>query len=287
MAKCKKAADCPDGLPEWLVTFADLMSLLVCFFVLIISFSIQDKEKLQVVAGSMREAFGVKKIARKAGMIEIEGAPIREYVKSVSAIADESKDSDYDNVRQDERSKQGPEANTHDIERNNIQQTRQFALAAASLRQAFEEMPDILEISDNIMIENTPEGLHIQLIDQDGRSMYPQGSSEPYPRTHRLLAKMVPVLRKLPNRLAITGHTDATKLYGRSDYTLWDLSSDRARSARKIMAAAGLPHERFFTIAGKADSDPLFPEDPFLAANRRISILVISEAPPMPVDMKP
>ena len=87
------------------------------------------------------------------------------------------------------------------------------------------------------------------------------------------------MLRKLPNRIAITGHTDATKLYGRSDYTLWDLSSDRARSARKIMAANGMPHERFFSISGKADSDPLFPEDPFLAANRRISILVMSEAP--------
>lgn len=283
----KVKCDCPSGLPEWLVTFADLMSLLVCFFVLIISFSIQDKEKLEVVAGSMRDAFGVKEIARKAGMIEIEGAPVREYVKSVRSVDDQNKDSDYDNVKQDERSKQGPEANTHDIERNKIKQPRQFALAAASLRQAFEEMPEILEVSDNILIESTPEGLHIQLVDQDGRSMFPQGSSEPYDRTYRLLAKMVPVLRKLPNRIAITGHTDATKIYGSSDYTLWDLSTDRARAARKIMAANGLPSERFFSISGKADSDPLFPEDPFLAANRRISILVMSEAPAMPAEMKP
>ncbi len=287
MAKCKKAQDCPEGLPDWLLTFADLMSLLVCFFVLIISFSIQDKEKLQVVAGSMRDAFGIKEVARKAGMIEIEGAPTREFIKSVSAVEDETKDSDYDNVRQDDRSKQGPEANTHDIERNNIHQTKQFALAAASLRQAFEEMPDIAELSDNILIENTPEGLHIQLVDQDGRSMFPQGSSEPYAHTYKLLAKMVPILRKLPNRIAITGHTDATRLYGRSDYTLWDLSTDRARTARKILAANGLPNDRFHSISGKADTDPLFPEDPFLAANRRISILVMAEAPPMPADIKP
>ena len=75
MAKRPKKPD--PGLPEWLVTFADLMSILVCFFVLIISFSIQDKEKLQVVAGSMREAFGIKYVARKAGMIEKEGSPVR------------------------------------------------------------------------------------------------------------------------------------------------------------------------------------------------------------------
>src|SRR5690606_27529781 len=82
------------GLPDWLVTFADLMSILVCFFVLIISFSIQDKEKLQVVAGSMREAFGIKYVARKAGMIEMEGSPVRDYVRSVSPIPRET-DTDF------------------------------------------------------------------------------------------------------------------------------------------------------------------------------------------------
>jgi chemotaxis protein MotB len=285
-SKCKKE-ECPAGIPEWLVTFADLMSILVCFFVLIISFSIQDKEKMQVVAGSMREAFGVRPISRKAGMIEIEGAPVREYVKSVRAQDDPEKDSDFDSVQQNERSKQGPEANTHDIERNNIQKTRQFALATASLRQAFQEMPDLLENSDNIMIEETPNGLHIQLVDQDGRSMFPHGSSEPYERTRKLLASMAPVLRNLPNRISITGHTDASRLYGRADYSLWDLSADRARAARRILAANGLSHNRFFAITGKADTDPLFPEDPFLAANRRISILVMAEAPPLPPGSKP
>ncbi|NND48762.1 MAG: hypothetical protein HKN60_00755, partial [Rhizobiales bacterium] len=84
MAKAKKAGDA--GAPAWIVTFADLMSLLVCFFVLIISFSIQDKEKLQIVAGSMREAFGVKPDSRRAGFIEIEGEPVRPYVRSVAVI---------------------------------------------------------------------------------------------------------------------------------------------------------------------------------------------------------
>ena len=70
MAKAKKG---DAGAPAWIVTFADLMSLLVCFFVLIISFSIQDKEKLQIVAGSMRDAFGVQPDSRRSGFIEIEG----------------------------------------------------------------------------------------------------------------------------------------------------------------------------------------------------------------------
>lgn len=275
-----------DGVPEWLVTFADLMSILVCFFVLLISFSIQDKEKLQVVAGSMREAFGVKYVARKAGMIEREGSPVRDFVRSVSPLHRDT-DSDFATQRHDKRRKQGPEANTHDIERTDIERPRQFAVAAASLRQAWREMPEINELSDNIQVEETPEGLHIQLVDQEGRSMFPPGSVDPFERTRRIIAKMAPVLKSLPNRISVTGHTDASRLYERPGFTLWDLSADRAQAARRILAGGGVPHDRFHSVTGRADTEPLFPEDPFLAANRRISILVMAEAPPIPVGLKP
>ncbi len=274
------------GVPDWLVTFADLMSILVCFFVLIISFSIQDKEKLQVVAGSMREAFGIKYVERRAGMIEREGSPVRNYVKHVSPVPKEM-DSEYADTLHDERKQQGPEANTHDIERTEIERPRHFAVAAASLRQAWRELPEIAELSDNLLVEETPEGLHIQLVDQEGQSMFPQGSAKPYDRTRKLLAKMGPVLKGLPNRIQITGHTDASRLYTNPGYSLWDLSADRAMSARRILAANGLPHDRFHSVTGRADAEPLFPEDPFLASNRRISILVMAEAPPFPVDHKP
>ncbi|MEP1882682.1 MAG: flagellar motor protein MotB, partial [Roseibium sp.] len=105
MAKKKQQGG--GGAPDWLVTFADLMSLLVCFFVLIISFSIQDKEKLQVVAGSMREAFGVKDTSKRTGIIEVEGIPIRQYMKDITQVPQEA-DSDFSQVRHDSRSKQGP-----------------------------------------------------------------------------------------------------------------------------------------------------------------------------------
>jgi chemotaxis protein MotB len=95
------------------------------------------------------------------------------------------------------------------------------------------------------------------------------------------------VLKALPNRVSITGHTDAARLYETPGYTLWDLSADRAKAARRILAENGVPHDRFYSIAGRADAEPLFPEDPFLAANRRITILIMKEAPPFPVDAKP
>jgi chemotaxis protein MotB len=283
MAKPKKG---PAGAPDWIVTFADLMSLLVCFFVLIISFSIQDKEKLQVVAGSMREAFGVKPDSRRAGMIEIEGAPVRPYIRSV-AVVNSDEDSDFSSERHDQRRQQGPEADTHDFIRADIRKPRDFALAAASLRQAWAEMPDITELTDNILIEEVPAGLNVQLVDQEGRSMFPSGSAEPYERTRELLVRMAPALARMPNRVQITGHTDSTRLYSREGYTLWDLSADRANAVRRILAEHGVPDDQFYAVSGRADTEPLFPDDTFLAANRRVSILIMAEEPPLPPGFRP
>ena len=284
MARKKAAAG--GGAPEWLVTFADLMSLLVCFFVLIISFSIQDKEKLQVVAGSMREAFGVKETSKKAGMIELEGVPVRDYVKRIAQAAKEN-DTDFANDPHNDRRQQGPEANTHTLELADTEQPRQFAAAAASLRQAMQSLPEIADVADQVIMEETPDGLNIQLLDQEGRSMFAPGSKHPYEKTRLILTKMAPILNGLSNRITVTGHTNASKLYERAGYTQWELSADRANAAREILAEGGLATDRFYAVTGKADTEPLFPDNPFLAANERVNILIMSEAPPLPLSHKP
>lgn len=273
------------GAPEWIVTFADLMALLSCFFVLIISFSIQDEQKMQVVAGSMRDAFGVKPENRRAGIIELEGVPEREFLKRQSQTPLEEETA-FEQQRHDQYSKQGPEANTHRVDAAKIETPRQFATATASLRQAWQEMPEILELSDQIIFQETEEGLDIQLVDEEGRSMFPPGSRYPYERTRLLLKKMAPMLAKVPNRILITGHTTAE---GEDEvgHSAWDLSSERASTVRNILAQHGVSNDRFAGVTGKADSEPLFPENPFMAANRRISILLKKEEPPVPPDLEP
>ena len=277
--KCK----CPKpeaGAPAWMVTFADLMSLLVCFFVLIVSFSIQDKEKLQVVAGSLKEAFGVVEIKEVNGILELDGNPTRDWLKQI-AILDTDRDADYDPVKNDDSRKQGPEANTHEFEKADISRPRQFASAAASLRQAWQDLPEIAELSKSVIIEETPEGLNISFVDQDGRSMFPEGSKRPFETTRRLMEAAAPVLRRMPNRLKITGHTTAGSITTDPTYTGWELSADRANSTRAILIASGLGRDRIFSVVGKGDAEPLFPNDPFLAANRRIEILLMHEEPPV------
>lgn len=277
----RKKASGGGGAPEWLVTFADLMSLLVCFFVLIISFSVQDKQKMQIVAGSMKDAFGVKENSRRLGVIEMEGIPIRDYMKQVSQVPQEL-DSDFASERHEKNTKQGPEANTHDTVEADIERSRQFATAAATLRQALQEMPEITEISQHIIFEETEEGLNIMIVDQDGRSMFREGSKYPYETTRRILAKIAPILADMPNRIEVTGHTTTGSAATDPNYTTWELSTDRANIARQILNEYGVPSDQIFSVVGKADTEPLFPNDPFLAANRRISVLLMREAPPIP-----
>jgi chemotaxis protein MotB len=275
MAKKKAAAH--GGGHGWFVTFADLMGLLMSFFVMLVAFSNQDEHKLQVVAGSMRDAFGVQNNVRYSGIIEVQGLPTRAKIKNAAHIPPEE-------------ASPNPTPEPHDRDRRDavrIQKDRSFALAAASLRQALQDLPELTELSKNIMMEETKEGLNVELVDQDGRSMFPEGSKEPYERTRRALAKLAGPLKAVPYRLSITGHASAPRMPTRPGYGPWELSTDRATVVRQILEAEGVPAANFFAVSGKADTQPLFPDDPYIAANRRVTITLMREEPPIPMDFKP
>jgi chemotaxis protein MotB len=277
MAKKKKGGGDHGGGHGWFVTFADLMGLLVAFFVMLVAFSTQDSKKLQVVAGSMREAFGVQNQIRYSGIIEVDGLPTRPRLKNAANINPE-----------DSSPTPGPNQNSGDRKFGaRLSEDGSFALASASLRQALQDMPEISEISKHVMVEETKQGLNIEIVDQDGRAMFPEGSKEPYERTRRLVQRIAAQLKAMPYRVAISGHTAASKIPSRPGYGPWDLSADRANSVRQILEAEGVPVGHFYQVSGRADTQPLFPDDPFVASNRRVTILLMREAPPIPVNLRP
>ena len=261
----------------WFVTFADLMALMMSFFVMLVAFSTQDQQKLQIVAGSMRDAFGVQTERRFSGVVEIDGLPSRTKLKNIDRV---SPDQTSDLTTPDEKDRQRKEG-------LRLNTDHAFALAAASLRQAMQDMPELADLSKNLMIEETKQGLNIEIADQDGRSMFPEGNKEPYERTRRLVQKIATVLKATPNRIAIAGHTAASRLPPRPGYGPWELSADRANVVRQILEAEGMPTARFMTIAGRADTQPLFPDDPYIAANRRVTITLMQEEPPLPAGFRP
>ena len=259
----------------WFVTFADLMALLMSFFVMIAAYSTQDQKKLQLVAGSMRDAFGVIKESRFAGIVEQDGIPVAMHVKNLQKAPPE-------------RATDRPKPGQMELEQFSREMSGAgFAQAATAVRQALQDMPDVAELSKNIIVEDTPEGLNVSLIDQDGRSMFGVGSTQPYDRTRRILEHLAPTLRRVNQRISVTGHTSATKPGQRPEGPAWDLSTGRATVIREVLASAGVPDDRFALVAGKSDVEPMFPDNPYLAANRRVTITLLNEPPPLPYGLKP
>jgi chemotaxis protein MotB len=154
-----------------------------------------------------------------------------------------------------------------------------FAQAEADLRQALESVPDLSDFAKNLVIDQTPEGLRIQIIDQEGRSMFASGSAEMFPHTQRLLALVADAVKTLDNPVAIKGHTDSTPYASGKDYSNWELSTDRANSSRRALLAAGLPAARIASVVGRADQEHFVPEEPNSPRNRRISIVLLRQAP--------
>ncbi len=276
MAK-KKRGEAHSGGHGWFVTFADLMGLMMSFFVMLVAFSTQDQQKLKIVAGSMRDAFGVQTQSRYSGIIESDGVPTRPKLKNTAHVNPE-----------DASNTPTPDEQDRDrISGARLKIDRAFALASASLRQALQDMPELTEISKHVMFEETKQGLNLEIVDQDGRSMFADGSKEPYERTRRLIERLAIPLKQTPLRLSITGHTSAGSVPVRSDYGSFDLSADRANAVRQILEREGLPASHIYAVAGKADTQPLFPDDPSLAANRRVTITLMKEDPALPPDLKP
>ncbi|MBN8985485.1 MAG: flagellar motor protein MotB [Rhizobiales bacterium] len=276
MAK-KKRGDAHGGGHGWFVTFADLMGLMMSFFVMLVAFSNQDQQKLKIVAGSMRDAFGVQTESRFSGMIESDGLPTRPRLKNVEHISPDEASNTPTPDQQERNRTQGARLKTD----------REFALASASLRQALQDMPELTEISKHVMFEETKQGLNLEIVDQNGRSMFAENSKVPYERTRLLLQRLAAPLKATPLRVSIVGHTASGYVPTRGDYDAFDLSADRANAVRQILEREGLPASHIFAVSGKADSQPLFPDDPSLAANRRVTITLMREDPPLPPNLKP
>ncbi len=157
---------------------------------------------------------------------------------------------------------------------------KRFSNAAAALKKLIEQDPKLKPYRDNLKVEQIGAGMRIQILDSHKVEMFPLGSAEMMNRTNEIMAKIVESIKKLPNKIAIVGHTDVTPYHADSGYSNWELSTNRAHASRRALVAAGLPEDRLATVIGKAATDPLNKADPDSPENRRISILLLREAPP-------
>jgi chemotaxis protein MotB len=152
------------------------------------------------------------------------------------------------------------------------------------IEENLKQLQEYPEIKDQIMIQITAEGLLIELIDKDNKdkAFFDLSSAELKPSLLHILEKIVQQIRELPNKIAVSGHTDARPFRNRSFYSNWELSAARALNARRAMEEAGLPASLVDRVVGYADSAPLVANDPLDPTNRRISLLILHSQSVMP-----
>src|SRR5579872_3437255 len=265
----------------WKVAYADFVTAMMAFFLLMWLINTTSPEQKRGIADYFAPAAVSETTSGSGGILggsslSNTGSKGSGSKDVIQALAPEAPPNVTENGQSQNQANQQLSA----TEKNEDQA---FASAAQSLRQAMQDMPELAELSKQIIVDQTPEGLRIQLVDQEGRSMFEEGSATPNDRAKVLLKAVAKVINQLPNRISISGHTSATA-GGAKPASDWALSSSRADASRQVLQAAGVDPDRIYQVAGKAGSDPLYPDDPMLPGNRRIAIVLLREKPVLPPD---
>lgn len=161
----------------------------------------------------------------------------------------------------------------------------EFENVKEQIEQAIQNS-DLKDLAKNLIVDMTPEGLRIQIVDRDGESMFPSGSAQPFEKTVKLLGIVSEIIKKMPNQISIRGHTDSTPYSKGANYTNWELSADRANASRRVLLTDGIEAKKISNVVGKADTEHLKTDAPKDPQNRRISIILLRDSLTKPLTNK-
>ena len=278
----------------WKVAYADFVTAMMAFFLLLWLLNATTEEQKRGIAeyfspvpGAVGETTGGQGFFKgdtvtTDGKLVESNAPVSVTIPIPTTAFDQEK-TEGENDKQASKDKAESEKEAEATDPDKAEkllaelEDKQFKEAEHQLRQAIQNIPDIKELAENLIIDNTPEGLRIQLVDQDKNSMFPRGSTEMNEKARILMHQVAKVVAKLPQKISISGHTDSTPYANTKGYDNWDLSTDRANASRRALVEAGLERARIVNLTGKADTEPLVKDDPTSPQNRRISIVLLRE----------
>ncbi|MBD3634304.1 MAG: flagellar motor protein MotB [Methylophaga sp.] len=257
-----------EGLPAYMATFADLMSLLMCFFVLLLSFAEIDALKYKMVVKSLENAFGVQREVPKDEIPEGTSIIAQEFSPG------EPKPTPLKVVRQDTMDETREQLKvTADAEQLAQQQVKEVAEETQEFREALEQ-----EIKDGLIVVESQFSRIVIRIREKGS--FPSGDARLNPGFVPILGKIHDVLLNTDGRVAVAGHTDNVPINTARYRSNWELSTSRATSVvHELLAPGQIPTERF-VLEGYADTKPLVPNDTIenRAKNRRVEIIVLKSA---------
>jgi len=256
----------------WKVAYADFVTAMMAFFLLLWLLNVSTEEQLSGLADYFAPT--LVSTSDKSGAAQIlSGSSLQNdgNLRSGSrTVLEVPPRPDPDT--------QGAQTPTKEQILNYLraQDEQRFQAAEARLRKAIRERSELKSALDNVIIDRTPEGLRIQLVDREGQPLFRSGSAGLPDHTRRIVGAVAEAIREMPNHVSISGHTDSVPFAGGGeDYTNWELSSDRANASRRVLLAGGLARPRIARVVGKAAREPLLPEQPRAAQNRRIAITLL------------
>lgn len=295
--RIKKAGQGAHHGSAWKVAYADFMTAMMAFFLLLWLLNSLSEQQMQGVAdyfapttvsNSKSGAGGMLggKVVGEGAMTSQGGTPsfsLSLPPPSIGQGGDDLTASNADDADADASGRAQPLTEQQVADVNARQEQQRFDRAQQALSEAIRTIPELQKMADSLMVDNTPEGLRIQIVDQDGLAMFPSGSASMYGHTRALIDLVARVVTQLPEKIAISGHTDSVPFAGQRNYGNWDLSVDRALATRQALLESGTPPDRVKRVIGSADTEPLLPDKPADARNRRISIVLLRDIRPPPV----
>jgi chemotaxis protein MotB len=272
---------CPEGLPPWLATFADLMSLLMCFFVLLLSFAEVDAQRFKKMAEAMKDAFGVQReipaleVVQGTSVIMQEFSPGKPEPSPLDEIRQQTADIEKEFLQIEEQDQrdgaQDPQELDIDVAKAALQaQIEKEVEAQAEQLQAMLDS----EITEGLLDVETEDTKVIIRIQEKGS--FPSGRATLNPEFFEVISKITDVIAHTPGKIIVAGHTDNIPISTRRFRSNWELSSARAVTVVHAMLSNAAIDEGRFLIQGFADSKPLVANDTSenRAQNRRVELVI-------------
>lgn len=264
----------------WKVAYADFVTAMMAFFLLLWLLNVTSPEQRSGIADYFTPTIGIKDskgIGFEGGLRPTEKGTSKSDLAPVGLVVGQvqqgptPKAPETPAVKPDENAE-----NTAALaEQENNEDSEQFKEAEADIKQSLREDPDLKELQDSVVVQETPEGMKLDMIDDAKKPMFAPGGAVLTDMGRKVLDSMANIISKMPNNITIIGHTDAASATVNPNYTNWELSVERANAARRFLSTTQLEQDRVAKIIGMADKELLVPQEPTSPRNRRITIIVM------------
>lgn len=296
----------------WKIAFADFATAMMAFFLVLWLMSSATPEQKKAIAGYFQDPIGFTESASPY-VIDLGGTPTPAPDRTLNPEIQAQPDSTQNKVNPDMEERadpndsnrvqpdptQSPDSSpdrqpnaaaqkdqNQQAQKMDASQAEKIAeqvdkerleLLLQELQNKIEQNPELQKFKDQILLEITQDGLRIQIVDAENRPMFDSGSPRLKSYFEDILLAMADTIRQVPNKISISGHTDAARYNGKGDFSNWELSAGRANAARRALIAGGYPEEQVARIVGYASSAPFDREHPLNPVNRRIDIIVLTK----------